>query len=98
MYLYFSQISICDQLKRECPDGIKLIIGDALCGSGQSLPPSRVEIHSKAYLLSMCQIALQVLAKGGTFVCRVADIHTRFSAGLLFLLYRSFKQVRKYVM
>ena len=61
------------------------------------MPPSRVEIHAKTYLLSMCQIALQVLAKGGTFVCRVADIHTRFSAGLLFLLYRSFKQVRKYL-
>ena len=28
-------------------------------------------------------------------MCRVADIHTRFSAGLLFLLYRSFKQVKK---
>ena len=35
----------------------------------------------------------QILAKGGVFVCRVYELLTRFSAGLLYLLYHLFDEV-----
>jgi cap1 methyltransferase len=36
---------------------------------------------------------LQVLQIGGTFICRVYELLSRFSAGLLYILYRIFEEV-----
>lgn len=36
---------------------------------------------------------LQMLSEKGSFVCRVTSLLTRFSVGLLYLLYRLFQEV-----
>ena len=36
---------------------------------------------------------LQVLKLGGVFVCQVYELLTRFSAGLVYVLYRLFEEV-----
>ena len=35
----------------------------------------------------------QILGKGGTFVCRCYELLTRFSAGVLFVAYKLFREV-----
>ncbi|XP_060876031.1 cap-specific mRNA (nucleoside-2'-O-)-methyltransferase 1 isoform X2 [Metopolophium dirhodum] len=54
------------------------------------------EILSKRLYLCQALAALSILQPGGHFMCKLFDIFTEFSAGLLFLLYQSFKQISIY--
>ena len=36
----------------------------------------------------------QILCQGGTFVCRVYELLTRFSAGVVYLMYKLFEDLR----
>ncbi|XP_061415268.1 cap-specific mRNA (nucleoside-2'-O-)-methyltransferase 1 isoform X2 [Lethenteron reissneri] len=51
------------------------------------------EILSKQLLLCQALVALSVLRKGGHFVCKTFDLFTRFSVGVIYLLYRCFSRV-----
>lgn len=51
---------------------------------------------SKRLYLCQALVALSILRPGGHFMCKLFDIFTEFSAGLLFLLYHSFKQISIY--
>ena len=68
--------------------------------SDVSLVPSRLSLnhryteeHTKQTFLLACHHALTKLKEGGHFVCRLADTFTRFTASLIYLLYRSFKSI-----
>ncbi|XP_014665283.1 PREDICTED: cap-specific mRNA (nucleoside-2'-O-)-methyltransferase 1-like [Priapulus caudatus] len=51
------------------------------------------EVLSKQLYLCQFCCALSVLRIGGNFVCKLFDIFTPFSVGLVYLLYRSFRRV-----
>ncbi|CAF1350277.1 unnamed protein product [Rotaria sordida] len=49
--------------------------------------------YNKYQFLQACRNALIQLHEGGHFVCKLLDTLTRFTAGLIYLLYRSFKSL-----
>ncbi|CAG0894632.1 unnamed protein product [Darwinula stevensoni] len=51
------------------------------------------EILSKRLYLCQFLCAMMILVPGGSFVCKLFDIFTPFSVGLIYLLYRSFHSV-----
>uniref|UniRef100_A0A8D9DPA1 Cap-specific mRNA (nucleoside-2'-O-)-methyltransferase 1 n=1 Tax=Cacopsylla melanoneura TaxID=428564 RepID=A0A8D9DPA1_9HEMI len=51
------------------------------------------EILSKRLYLCQFLVSLFIVRTDGHFVCKVFDMFTQFSAGLLYLLYRSYRQV-----
>lgn len=51
------------------------------------------EILSKRLYLCQFLCALSILRTGGHFVCKVFDLFTSFSAGLIYLLYRAFERI-----
>jgi hypothetical protein len=64
-----------------------------LLPSREKLKKRYTEQHTKRRFLLACYHALTKLKEGGHFVCKLADTFTRFTAGLIYLLYRSFKSV-----
>ena len=51
------------------------------------------EQNTKRLFILACRRALTRLDEGGHFVCKLSDTLTRFTAGLIYLLYRSFKSI-----
>ena len=51
------------------------------------------EILSKQLYLCQFLFALHVVRSGGHFVCKIFDIFTPFSMGLVYLMYRAFERV-----
>lgn len=51
------------------------------------------EILSKQLYLCQFLVALGIVRTGGHFVCKVFDLFTPFSIGLVYLMYRSFHEV-----
>ncbi len=51
------------------------------------------EILSKQLYLCQCLVALGVVRAGGHFVCKLFDVFTPFSAGLLYLMRSCFEKV-----
>ena len=51
------------------------------------------EVLSKQLYLCQCLVALGIVRTGGNFVCKLFDLFTPFSVGLVYLMYRSFEQV-----
>ncbi|KAK7872080.1 hypothetical protein R5R35_004564 [Gryllus longicercus] len=51
------------------------------------------EILSKQLYLCQFLVALCILRDGGHFVCKLFDLFTPFSAGLIYLMYKSFKRI-----
>ena len=51
------------------------------------------EILSKQLYLCQFMFALHVVRTGGHFICKLFDIFTPFSVGLIYLMYRAFERV-----
>ncbi|KAJ6633201.1 Cap-specific mRNA (nucleoside-2'-O-)-methyltransferase 1 [Pseudolycoriella hygida] len=51
------------------------------------------EIKSKQLYLCQCLTALSILREDGSFVVKLFDIFTHFSVGLVYLMYKCFKQI-----
>ena len=51
------------------------------------------EILSKQLYLCQCLLALKIVREGGYFVTKLFDVFTPFSAGLIYLMYRSFAKI-----
>ena len=51
------------------------------------------EIKSKQLYLCQCLTALSLLREEGSFVVKLFDIFTRFSVGLVYLMYKCFKHI-----
>jgi hypothetical protein len=52
-----------------------------------------MEQYNKRQLIISCRYALTKLHEGGHFICKLLDTLTRFTTGLIYLLYRSFKSI-----
>eukprot|EP00090_Calanus_glacialis_P017517 TRINITY_DN27259_c0_g1_i1.p1 TRINITY_DN27259_c0_g1~~TRINITY_DN27259_c0_g1_i1.p1 ORF type:complete len:923 (-),score=365.91 TRINITY_DN27259_c0_g1_i1:140-2908(-) len=71
--------------------GVHIMMADGgFCVEGQE---NLQEILSKQLYLCQCIVALSILRPGGHFVCKLFDIFTPFSVGLVYLMYRSFQAV-----
>ena len=66
------------------------VMGDG--GADYSQDQNSQEVILKQLLLCQFLCALNVLRKGGHFVCKTFDLFSEFSVGLLYILYRSFDQ------
>uniref|UniRef100_A0A6A7FUP5 Cap-specific mRNA (nucleoside-2'-O-)-methyltransferase 1 n=2 Tax=Hirondellea gigas TaxID=1518452 RepID=A0A6A7FUP5_9CRUS len=51
------------------------------------------EILSKQLYLGQFMVALGIVREGGNFVCKLFDLFTPFSVGLIYLMYRCFRGV-----
>ena len=51
------------------------------------------EILSKQLYLCQFMFASHIVRPGGHFVCKIFDLFTPFSVGLVYLMYRSFERV-----
>ncbi|KAL3872951.1 hypothetical protein ACJMK2_036120 [Sinanodonta woodiana] len=51
------------------------------------------EILSKQLYLCQCLVAISILRPGGHFMCKLFDLFTSFSVGLVYLMYRIFDRV-----
>lgn len=51
------------------------------------------EILSKRIYLCQCLVALSIVRKNGHFVCKLFDIFTPFSVGIIYLMYNCFKKI-----
>ncbi|XP_019856804.1 PREDICTED: cap-specific mRNA (nucleoside-2'-O-)-methyltransferase 1-like isoform X2 [Amphimedon queenslandica] len=85
--------SIVAAVQSECPEGVQLVIGDVSSLPFGSHPPGNEECHTKQQFLTQCVCALKLMSHGGSFVCRLYSLLTRFSAALLYLLHSVFHEV-----
>ncbi|KAL3285408.1 hypothetical protein HHI36_019510 [Cryptolaemus montrouzieri] len=51
------------------------------------------EVLSKNIYLCQCLVALEIVRSHGHFVTKLFDVFTRFSVGLIYLMYKCFKKV-----
>ena len=51
------------------------------------------EVLSKQLYLCQFTCALSIIRTGGHFICKLFDVFTPFSVGLIYLMYRAFEQV-----
>lgn len=72
--------------------GVHVVVAD---GSEMTpgLDEDRKELRCKPMILAETYIAMRVLREGGTFVLRMYDIFTPYTAGLIYLMYRAFENV-----
>eukprot|EP00742_Colponemidia_sp_Colp-10_P005154 GILJ01005504.1.p1 GENE.GILJ01005504.1~~GILJ01005504.1.p1 ORF type:complete len:917 (-),score=93.02 GILJ01005504.1:89-2839(-) len=70
---------------------VSLVVGDVLHQSVSHVDRSQVD--AKFILWNQCVAAWSTLDSGGSFVCRVSDTINRFTAGVLYLLHRSFRNI-----
>lgn len=72
---------------------IQLIIGDL---SVQYDDLMRTPISEKIYkykFTQTCRNTLQLLSRHGHFICKISDMFTRFTIGLIYILYMSFEKI-----
>ncbi|XP_050440326.1 cap-specific mRNA (nucleoside-2'-O-)-methyltransferase 1 isoform X2 [Adelges cooleyi] len=75
-------------------EGVHFVMADG--GFSVEGQESFQEILSKRLYLCQALTAISILRHNGHFMCKLFDIFTEFSAGLLFLLYKCFKQISIY--
>ena len=71
--------------------GVHFMMADG--GFGVEGQENIQEILSKQLYLCQFLVALNIVRTGGHFVCKLFDLFTPFSAGLVYLMYRAFDQV-----
>ncbi|RUS19349.1 FtsJ-like methyltransferase-domain-containing protein [Endogone sp. FLAS-F59071] len=72
---------------------VSLVLADVSVPLAE-VPETRfVEHNNQREFLGVCRSAFTLLAPHGTFVCKLSDTLTRFTAGLLYFLYRSFARI-----
>lgn len=72
---------------------VSLVLADVSVPLAE-VPETRfVEHNNQREFLTVCRNAFTLLAPHGTFVCKLSDTLTRFTAGLLYFLYRSFARI-----
>ncbi|KAI6655513.1 Cap-specific mRNA (nucleoside-2'-O-)-methyltransferase 2 [Oopsacas minuta] len=86
-----------EQIYKEClsHSQVDLVIGDCACEPGSLMVYLRghEEKRARQYFLVQIIIALHCLKKGGVFICRIYDIMTRATAGLIYFLHTVFSDI-----
>ncbi|XP_002022824.2 cap-specific mRNA (nucleoside-2'-O-)-methyltransferase 1 [Drosophila persimilis] len=86
-----NQDSLNEYIRRHTPDGVHFAMADG--GFSVEGEENIQEILSKQLYLCQFLTALKILRKNGNFVCKVFDLFTPFSVGLIYLMYKCFHQI-----
>jgi 23S rRNA U2552 (ribose-2'-O)-methylase RlmE/FtsJ len=77
-------------VRKARPDGVDLVTADGGAPVGNEY--NRQEYHLRRLVLAQMATALAVLRRGGTFVCKVFDMRSRFTVSLVALLHLHFER------
>lgn len=83
--------SFTNYVLKQTTNGVHFMMSDASDSVESKEIPK--EIQSKQLYLCQCLTALSVVRDGGHFITKVFDLFTPFSVGLVFLMYKSFRQI-----
>lgn len=83
--------SLTDYVLKQTGSGLHFMMSDG--GFSVEGQENIQEILSKQLYLCQCLVALSIVRENGHFVTKLFDIFTPFSVGLIFLMYKCFKQV-----
>ena len=86
-----------EQTYKECisRSQVELVVGDCACEPGSLMVYLRgyEEKRARQYFLVQIIIALHCLKRGGAFICRIYDVMTRATAGLIYFLHTVFSEI-----
>jgi len=86
-----NQDSLNDYIRKHTPEGVHFAMADG--GFSVEGQENIQEILSKQLYLCQFLTALKILRINGSFVCKLFDLFTPFSVGLVYLMYKSFQQI-----
>lgn len=87
-----NQISFAEYvLKGTAEAGVHFVMADG--GFSVEGQENIQEILSKQLYLCQCLVALHILREKGHFVCKLFDLFTPFSVGLVYLMYKCFEEI-----
>lgn len=84
--------SLTDHILNKIPLGVHFMMSDGGFDVSKC-PRARQEIISKKLYLCQCLVALSIVREKGHFVTKLCDIFTPFSAGLVYLMHKSFNRI-----
>lgn len=83
--------SLTDYVLKQSQSGVHFMMSDG--GFSVEGQENVQEILSKQLYLCQCLVALSIVRVNGHFVTKLFDVFTPFSVGLIYLMYKCFKQV-----
>lgn len=83
--------SYADYVLKQTESGVHFMMSDG--GFSVEGHENVQEILSKQLYLCQCLVALSIVRENGHFVTKLFDVFTPFSVGLVYLMYKCFKQV-----
>lgn len=83
--------SLADYVLKQTVGGVHFMMSDG--GFSVEGQENVQEILSKQLYLCQCLVALSIVRVNGHFVTKVFDLFTPFSVGLIYLMYKCFKQI-----
>lgn len=83
--------SLTDYVLKQTGSGVHFMMSDG--GFSVEGQENVQEILSKQLYLCQCLVALSIVRVNGHFITKLFDIFTPFSVGLIYLMYKCFKQV-----
>lgn len=86
-----NQDSLNDYIRKHVPEGVHFAMADG--GFSVEGQENIQEILSKQLYLCQFVTALKILRVDGSFVCKLFDLFTPFSVGLVYLMYKCFQQI-----
>jgi len=86
-----NQDSLNEYIRMHTPQGVHFAMADG--GFSVEGQKNIQEILSKQLYLCQFLTALKILRPNGSFVCKVFDLFTPFSVGLVYLMYKCFQQI-----
>lgn len=86
-----NQESFQDYVLKQSETGVHFVMADG--GFSVDGKENIQEILSKQLYLCQCLTALSILREKGHFVCKLFDLFTPFSVGLIYLMYKCFEEI-----
>lgn len=86
-----NQESFQDYVIKQTETGVHFVMADG--GFSVEGQENIQEILSKQLYLCQCLVALSILREKGHFVCKLFDLFTPFSVGLIYLMYKCFEEI-----
>lgn len=91
VYVEANQDSFAQYIFKHCKEGVHFVMADG--GFSVEGQENIQEILSKQLYLCQCLTALKILRPKGSFVCKLFDVFTPFSVGLIYLMYQCFEEI-----
>ncbi|XP_004536753.1 cap-specific mRNA (nucleoside-2'-O-)-methyltransferase 1 isoform X1 [Ceratitis capitata] len=86
-----NQDSFAEYVLKHCKSGVHFVMADG--GFSVEGQENIQEILSKQLYLCQCLTALKILRVNGSFLCKMFDLFTPFSIGLIYLMYKCFDKI-----